>query len=161
MCVRDSITPAALRESPSSLSRSSFGRWSTTIHPKRSVASQTIGMPRSAMLRCALNGIYLISVLSLLCSWASTSGRVCRILLASVLDTVLTLSLVLVTSPFDWSIISGKRKFRWPMICYFISRVRSSFVSTCYSLAERHTGGRRYSYHVHCRQWTRRASHSM
>lgn len=30
---------------------------------------------------------------------------------------------ILVTSAFDWSIISGKRKFRWPMIAYFISRV--------------------------------------
>ncbi|KAG8789040.1 hypothetical protein FRC16_001272, partial [Serendipita sp. 398] len=30
---------------------------------------------------------------------------------------------ILVTSPFDWSIITGKRKFRWPMIAYFISRV--------------------------------------
>ncbi|KIM19952.1 hypothetical protein M408DRAFT_334204 [Serendipita vermifera MAFF 305830] len=30
---------------------------------------------------------------------------------------------VLVTSPFDWSIISRRRAFRWPMVFYFISRV--------------------------------------
>ncbi|PVF98833.1 hypothetical protein CPB86DRAFT_796958 [Serendipita vermifera] len=30
---------------------------------------------------------------------------------------------LLVTSGFDWSIISGRRKFRWPMLAYFISRV--------------------------------------
>jgi hypothetical protein len=30
---------------------------------------------------------------------------------------------ILVTLPFDWSIISGKRKFKWPMILYFTARL--------------------------------------